>query len=78
MQVKVVKWMYASLLNGNTTEEIASVLTELRIPTGGRKKDGTLNTDWTSSGILSIMRNERYCGLLLHVLLMRHTRLMHK
>lgn len=61
-QAKVVKWMYASLLNGNTTEEIASVLTELQIPTGGRKKDGTLNTDWTSSGILSIMRNERYCG----------------
>ncbi len=54
--------MYASLLNGSTTEEIASVLTELQIPTGGRKKDGTLNTDWTSSGVLNIMRNERYCG----------------
>ncbi len=61
-QAQVVKWMYASLLNGSTTEEIASVLTELQIPTGGRKKDGTLNTDWTSSGVLNIMRNERYCG----------------
>lgn len=61
-QAQVVKWMYASLLNGSTTEEIASVLTELQIPTGGRKKDGTLNTDWTSSSVLNIMRNERYCG----------------
>ena len=61
-QAQVVKWMYASLLNGSTTEEIASVLTELQIPTGSRKKDGTLNTDWTSSGVLNIMRNERYCG----------------
>ncbi len=61
-QAQVVKWMYASLLNGSTTEEIASVLTELQIPTGDRKKDSTLNTDWTSSGVLNIMRNERYCG----------------
>lgn len=61
-QAQIVKWMYAALLNGSTTEEIASVLTELQIPTGGRKKDGTLNTDWTSSGVLNIMRNERYCG----------------
>lgn len=61
-QAQVVKWMYAALLNGSTTEEIASILTELQIPTGGRKKDGTLNTDWTSSGVLCIMRNERYCG----------------
>ena len=61
-QAQVVKWMYATLLNGSTTEEIASVLTELNIPTGGRKKDGTVNTEWTGSGVLSIMRNERYCG----------------
>ncbi|MCR5021603.1 recombinase family protein, partial [Ruminococcus sp.] len=44
-QAKVVKWMYASLLGGSTAEEIASVLTELQIPTGGRRKDGTLNTN---------------------------------
>lgn len=61
-QAQVVKWMYAALLNGSSTEEIAGVLTELQIPTGGRKKDGTLNTDWTSGGVVAIMRNERYCG----------------
>lgn len=37
-QAQVVKWMYAALLNGSSTEEIAGVLTELQIPTGGRKK----------------------------------------
>ena len=61
-QAQVVKWIYATLLNGSTTEEIASVLTELEIPTGGRRKDGTLNTNWTSGGVLTLMRNERYCG----------------
>lgn len=61
-QAKVVKWMYATLLNGGTPEEIAAVLTELQIPTGGRRKDGSLNTNWTGSGVVSLMRNERYCG----------------
>lgn len=61
-QAQVVKWIYATLLNGGTTEGIASILTELEIPTGGRRKDGSLNTNWTASGVLSLMRNERYCG----------------
>ena len=61
-QAKVVEWMYAMLVNGSTPEEIAGVLTELRIPTGGRRKDGTLNTNWTGNGIVTLMRNERYCG----------------
>lgn len=43
-EAKVVKWMYAMLLNGSTPEEIAGVLTEL------------------PGGLVSLMRNERYCG----------------
>lgn len=61
-QAQVVKWMYATLLNGGTPDEIAARLTELQIPTGGRKKNGTMNTDWTRAGVISLMRNERYCG----------------
>lgn len=61
-EAKVVKWMYAMLLNGSTPEEIAGVLTELQIPTGGRRKDGSPNTNWTPGGLVSLMRNERYCG----------------
>ena len=61
-QAKVVEWMYAMLVNGSTPEEIAGVLTELQIPTGGRRKDGSLNTNWTGNGVVTMMRNERYCG----------------
>ena len=61
-QAQVVKWMYASLINGSTTETIANVLTELQIPTGGRKKNGELNTEWCSNGVATLLRNERYCG----------------
>ena len=61
-QAKVVEWMYAMLVNGSTAEEIAGVLTELQIPTGGRRKDGSLNTNWTGNGVVTLMRNERYCG----------------
>ena len=61
-QAQVVKWIYAMLLRGATTEEIAETLTELKIPTGGRKRNGTINTDWTAKGIASLVRNERYCG----------------
>lgn len=61
-EAKVVKWMYAMMLNGNTAEDIAEVLTELQIPTGGRRKDGSRNTRWSASGVVTLMRNERYCG----------------
>ena len=61
-EANVVRWMYAMMLNGNTAENIAEVLTELQIPTGGRRKDGSPNTNWTPSGIVTLMRNERYCG----------------
>ena len=61
-EAKVVEWMYAMLLGGSTPEEIAGVLTELQIPTGGRRKDGSLNTRWTGKSVVTMMRNERYCG----------------
>ena len=61
-EANVVRWMYAMILNGSTTEEVAAVLTELQIPTGGRRKDGALNTSWTSNGVVTLLRNKRYCG----------------
>ncbi len=61
-EARVVRWMYSTLLNGGTPEEIAEVLTEMAIPTGGRRRDGTLNTHWTPHGVVSTMRNERHCG----------------
>ena len=61
-EARVVRWMYSTLLNGGTPEEIAEVLTELAIPTGGRKKDGTLNTHWSANGVVATLRNERHCG----------------
>ncbi len=62
-QARVVRWMYSTLLNGGTPEEIAEVLTEMAVPTGGRrKKDGVLNTHWTANGVIAVMRNEKHCG----------------
>ena len=61
-EARVVRWMYSTLLNGGTPEEIAEVLSEMAIPTGGRRRDGTLNTHWTAKSVVSIMRNEKHCG----------------
>ena len=61
-EARVVRWMYSTLVNGGTPEEMAEVLTEMAIPTGGRRRDGTLNTHWTAGGIVSILRNEKHCG----------------
>ncbi len=61
-EARVVRWMYCTLLNGGTPEEMAEVLTEMAIPTGGRRKDGTLNTHWRPQGIVAILRNEKHCG----------------
>ncbi|MBR3383292.1 MAG: recombinase family protein [Clostridia bacterium] len=61
-EARVVRWMYSTLLNGGTPEEIASVLTEMAIPTGGRRRDGTLNTHWKAHGVVATMRNEKHCG----------------
>ena len=61
-EARVVRWMYSTLLNGGTPEDIAAVLTEMAIPTGGRRRDGTLNTHWTANGVITMMRNEKHCG----------------
>ena len=61
-EARVVRWMYYNLINGVSLDEMAEVLTELAVPTGGRRKDGTLNTHWTRSGIAAILRNEKHCG----------------
>lgn len=54
-EARVVRWMYSTLVNGGTPEEMAEVLTEMAIPTGGRRRDGTLNTHWTAGGIVAIV-----------------------
>ena len=61
-EARVVKWMYATLLNGGIPEEMARVLTDLAIPTGGRAKNGTINTHWTKNTVTSCLRNEKHCG----------------
>lgn len=61
-EARVVKWMYATLLNGGTPEEMAQVLTDLAIPTGGRTKNGTINTHWTNKTVKNCLRNEKHCG----------------
>ena len=61
-EANVVRWMYSALLSGMTPEEIAGMLTDLAIPTGGRKKDGSFNTHWIDNTVISILRNEKHCG----------------
>ena len=46
--------MYSTLVNGGSPEEMAEVLTETAIPTGGRRGDRTMNTHWTASGVVSM------------------------
>ena len=61
-EARVLRWLYKNLINGATLDEMAETLTEMAIPTGGRRKDGSLNTHWSANGIVSLLRNERYCG----------------
>ncbi len=61
-EANVVRWLYSTLVSGDAPEEMAALLTELRIPTRGRKKDGTLNFTWTAGKITNLLRSERYCG----------------
>ena len=55
-EAETVKLCYYLLLSGYTAGEIADVLTELERPT----KIG--NTKWSSSSVIGILQNERYCG----------------
>ena len=61
-EARVVRWIYERIVSGASLEDIAARLTELEIPTGGRKKDKTVNTVWTGNRVAALVRNERYCG----------------
>ena len=61
-EARVVRWIYEKVAAGASLEAIAGRLTELGIPTGGRKKDKTINTVWTSRRVSALVRSERYCG----------------
>ena len=61
-EARVVRWIYEMIVSGASTEDIAATLTEMKIPTGGRKRDKTINTTWTDKRVVMIVRNERYCG----------------
>lgn len=55
-EADTVRLMYFMLLNGASPDEIAQTLTELGRPTGSGR------TIWSASGVVSTLRNERYCG----------------
>ena len=61
-EARVVRWIYSMLISGASPEEIASTLTEMAIPTGGRRRDGTLNTHWSPWQVMAVARNEKHCG----------------
>ena len=61
-EARVVRWIFERIVSGALLEDIAARLTELEIPTGGRKKDKTINTVWTVSRVAALVHNERYCG----------------
>ena len=61
-EARVVRWIYTTFVNGENLENMAGMLSDLKIPTGGRKKDGSLNTVWTSGKLAHMLRYERYCG----------------
>lgn len=55
-EAETVRLCYYLFLNGFPTAEIADILTQLERKT----KPG--NIKWSSSSIVSLLRNERYCG----------------
>ena len=55
-EAKTVRLCYYLFLNGFPTTEIAEVLMQLK------RKTKLGNTKWSSGTIVSLLRNERYCG----------------
>ena len=55
-EAKTVRLIFFMYLSGYSSQEIADKLTYLE----ARTKKG--NTEWSSSSILQILQNERYCG----------------
>lgn len=52
----IIRFIYESYVNGSNAREIAAALNDARIPTVTGK------SEWKSSGIYRILRNEKYCG----------------
>ena len=55
-EAEVVKYIYSCYMDDLSAREIAESLTERHIPTVTGKEV------WSSSAILNILRNEKYCG----------------
>jgi len=55
-EAEVVKYIYKCYMDGYNAQEIANSLTESHIPTS------TGRSVWSSSSVLNILRNEKYCG----------------
>ena len=55
-EAKTVRLCYYLFLNGFPTTEIAEILMQLK------RKTKLGNTKWSSGTIVSLLRNERYCG----------------
>lgn len=55
-EANIIRYIYESYMGGSDTREIAQALTQARVPTVMG------NHVWKSSGILRILRNEKYCG----------------
>lgn len=55
-QAKVMRRIYALLLEGNTPYAVSKILTEDGVPTPGGKKN------WSKTVVLSILKNEKYKG----------------
>lgn len=53
---KTVRAIFTMYLAGNSASDIARTLTELARPTGKN------NLIWSSSSVMNIIRNEKYCG----------------
>ncbi|GHV32173.1 resolvase [Clostridia bacterium] len=53
---KTVRAIFTLYLAGNSASDIAHTLTELQRPTGKN------NLVWSSSSVMNVIRNEKYCG----------------
>ena len=54
---KQVRLCYYLFLNGFPTSEIAEIMMQLK-----RKTKDSGNLKWSSSTVVNLLRNERYCG----------------
>ena len=61
-EADTVRLMYYMLLNGSSTSEIAQTLIDLQRPTRHFQKDEEVTWNWTPGRVVSVLRNERYCG----------------